>query len=203
MAAIRAQGLARRFGRTPVLRSVDLVVSDGEHATISGANGSGKTTLLRILAGLLRPTEGTVTVLEGSTDDPEIRRRIGLISHSSSLYPRMTAMENIRFWGGMYGDSSAVARGAEILSALGLDPEDRRPVAAYSQGMRQRVAVARSLATAPDLVLADEPFAGLDTDGARSVHDLLDRVPTVVAVSHEAPEDGRRFVLRGGRLVLA
>jgi ABC-type multidrug transport system ATPase subunit len=203
MTAVEVRSLDRRFGSTRVLSALDLVVDVGEHATITGANGSGKTTLLRILAGLLRPTAGDVTVLGGETSDPAVRGRIGVIGHSPSLYRRMTAAENIRFWAGMYGHSGAAAKGAELLSGLGLNASDRRPVASYSQGMRQRVSVARALATTPELVLADEPFAGLDADGVAAVERLLREVPTVIAATHESTRIGRTLVLHNGRLAAA
>ena len=202
MTAVTARGLARSFASTRVLTSIDLDVERGEHVTISGANGAGKTTLLRILAGLLRPTAGDVTVLGGSTDDPRVRRRIGVISHANGLYPRMTAAENIRFWSGMYEAGDGRRVGAEVLDALGLDPSDARTVSAYSQGMRRRVAVARALAISPDLVLADEPFAGIDADGAAVVGELLAGVETVLVATH-TPGAGRSLVLRNGRLAPA
>jgi ABC-type multidrug transport system ATPase subunit len=114
----------------------------------------------------------------------------------------MTAAENIRFWAGIYGDRRAAATGCQLLDALGLDPSDRRPVASYSQGMRQRVSIARALATSPELVLADEPFAGLDAPGAGAVAALLARVPTVIIATHGAMQ-GRCLSLRDGRLAAA
>jgi heme exporter protein A len=205
MSAVDVRGLARRFGATRVLGSLDLLVERGEHVTITGANGSGKTTLLRILAGLLRPSSGDIRVLGGSTEDTNIRKQIGVVGHTPAMYPRMTAAENIRFWAGVYGDADAPGRGAEVLAALGLAPADRRPVGTYSQGMRQRAAVARALAHAPSLVLADEPFAGLDATGAETVAALLRDVETVVAATHERDGvmEGRRLVLRGGQLAPA
>ncbi len=202
MTAVDVRALDRRFGSTRVLRSLELSVERGEHVTITGDNGSGKTTLLRVLAGLLRPTGGDVHVLGGSSADTDVRRRVGVVGHSPSLYARMTAAENIRFWAGMYGDASAPAKGADVLRALGLDPADRRPVASYSEGMRQRVSLARALAPSPELVLADEPFAGLDATGAGVVAALLQNVPTVIIATHGATE-GRRLVLRDGRLTAA
>src|SRR5207248_1100173 len=121
----------RRYGPTVVLRDLDLAVASGEHIAISGANGSGKTTLLRVIAGLLRPTNGSVTVLGGEPDDPRVRTRIGVASHTAALYPRLDAFENIRFWSAMYGDPDAPARGRELLREVGLDPDDNRPVASY------------------------------------------------------------------------
>lgn len=202
MTAISVRGLERRFGPARVLHSVDLDVEAGEHVAITGPNGSGKTTLLRVLTGLLRPTSGSVDVLGGTPGDAAVRRRIGVIGHAGALYPRMTARENLRFWGRLYDAGDAVDLGAEILRQLGIDIHDARPVAAYSQGMRQRVAVARALCISPDLVVADEPFAALDSAGAATVAQLLGDGRTVVVATHD-PErhmGSRRFELRAGRL---
>lgn len=200
--AVDVRSLERRFGYSRVLADLDLTVGRREHVTITGPNGSGKTTLLRILAGLLRPSGGTVSVLGGSPSDRSVRRRMGVLSHAPGLYPRMTASENLRFWGRLYGDETAPSRGREILAGLGLDPDDRRPVSEYSQGMRQRVAVARTLCTDPELVIADEPLAALDESGASAVATLLGRDRTLVAATHDPHrfEGSRRFAIDRGAL---
>jgi heme ABC exporter ATP-binding subunit CcmA len=200
--AIALRGVERRFGSVRVLRSLDLDVEEGERVAITGPNGSGKTTLLRVLTGLLRPTSGTVEVLGGTPADAGVRRRVGVIGHAPALYPRMTALENLRFWGRLYDAGDATERGGEVLRRLGLDPADRRPVAAYSQGMRQRVAVARALCISPDIVVADEPFAALDAGGATVVAQLLQEGRTVVTATHDPGRHvgSRRFELRDGRL---
>jgi ABC-type multidrug transport system ATPase subunit len=185
VSAVTVRGLVRRFGSVRVLDSIDLTVSPGSHVAITGANGAGKTTLLRVLAGLLRPTAGRVEVLGGTIDDPGVRKRIGFVGHLSSLYPRMTPLENIRFWSNIYDAPEATERGRELLAQLGLDPDDRRNVGSYSQGMRQRVAIVRALCIAPDLVIADEPLAGLDADGARVVASMLGQARTVVLATHD------------------
>jgi len=200
MTAVSVRSLDRRFGSTRVLRELDLDVQDGEHIAISGANGSGKTTLLRVLSGLLRPTSGDVKVLGGAADDPDIRARIGVVGHTPAIYARMTASENIRFWTGIYGVPPG--RGHEVLQTLGLDPADKRPAASYSQGMRQRVSIAIALSTSPTLVIADEPFAGLDDAGSTAVAALLRDVPTLVVATHGGA-DGRHLHLRDGRLTAA
>jgi len=203
MTAVAVRSLERRFGTARVLDRLELVVEDGERVTITGPNGSGKTTLLRVLAGLLRASRGDVRVLGGSPSDADVRRRIGVLSHTASIYPRMTASENLRFWGRLYDDDTAPARGRDLLGQLGLDPDDRLPVAAYSQGMRQRVAVARALCAQPSLVLADEPLAALDEAGAATVAAMLAAEGrTLVAATHDTHpfEGSRRLVLRDGAL---
>jgi heme ABC exporter ATP-binding subunit CcmA len=202
VSAVVIRGLERRFGTSRILDGLDLNVEVGEHVSITGPNGSGKTTLLRVLAGLLRPTAGHVEVLGGSTSDPAVRRRIGFIAHTQALYPRMTVMENLRFWARLYDAGDAAERASELVRTVGLDPDSRKPVGTYSQGMRQRASVARALSTDPELVIADEPLAGLDASGAEAVGALLARCPTVVIATHDlssAPAT-RRFELRHGRL---
>lgn len=203
--AVEISGLERRYGPTRVLSSLDLTVATGEHIAITGPNGSGKTTLLRVIAGLLRPTHGVVRVLGGETSDADVRRRIGVASHTPALYPRLSAFENIRFWSAMYDDAGASERGRDLLRKVDLDPDDTRPVASYSQGMRQRASIARALATAPELVLADEPFAALDPSGAAAIAALLGDVRTVVVATHDREyfRPTRHLMLRDGKLLSA
>ena len=201
-AAIRLRAVAHRFGGTTVLRGVDLRVDPGERVAITGANGVGKTTLLKLIAGLLRPDTGDVTVLGGTLRDPRVRARIGFVGHQPFLYPRLTARENLRFWARMYGSTDD---GVAVLRHLGLDADDTRPVSAFSQGMRRRVALASALGHDPELLLLDEPFAGLDDAGVSAVAGLLtDGGRTVVfathAVDQPAPRVDRLLTLHDGRL---
>lgn len=204
MSSIEIGGLGVRFGATPVLRDLDLTVGEGERVAVLGANGTGKTTLLRAVAGLLRPSGGRVSVLGGRPTDPRVRRGIGLVGHQPFLYPRLTAGENVRLWTRLYAGRGR-ARGEELLAELGLDPRDRRPAVSFSQGMRRRIGVACALAHRPDLVLCDEPFAGLDEDGASIVQRLLAAEGhSVLLATHEPgrarPLAHRFLTLAGGRL---
>ena len=200
--AVDIAGLDRQYGVTRVLSSLDLSAASGDRIAITGPNGSGKTTLLRVIAGLLRPTKGTVRVLGGEVSDPSVRRRVGVSAHMPALYPRLTAFENIRFWSALYGSDDGPDRGRELLAALDLDPNDARPVSAYSQGMRQRTSIARALCTDPDLVLADEPFAALDPSGAEKIARLLNGARTAIVATHDRGQFDatRRLVMQNGAL---
>ncbi len=160
---------------------------------VVGPNGAGKTTLLRLLAGLARPSAGSVRI-DGVTlsRDGEVRRAIGLLSHQSHLYDDLTAAENLSFAARLYGlpDPERGARAA--LEALGLAARADEPVRRLSRGMVQRVAIARSLLHQPRLLLLDEPFTGLDPASAGRVASLFagerDAGRTLVLVTHEVHE---------------
>lgn len=158
-----------------------------------GPNGAGKTTLLRLLAGLARPSAGTVAV-EGIAhgQDPGIRRRIGLLSHQSQLYDDLTAVENLAFAARLHGlaDPERTARGR--LAAVGLADRADEPLRRLSRGMVQRAAIARALLHRPALLLLDEPFTGLDPHSIEQVSALLraERLEGhgLVLVSHDVHE---------------
>lgn len=201
-AAIRLLGVERRFGPHRVLAGIDLEVAEGERVVITGDNGAGKTTLVRLVAGLLRPTAGRVEVLERAPSDTHVRERVGLLGHQPFLYARLTALENLRFWGRMYGVRDG-ERARTLLARVGIDPDDAREVGGYSQGMRQRVGLARALLHRPDVLLLDEPFAGLDSSGIGAATSLFDESgATLVATMHTTDPSLRARVLRldSGRL---
>jgi heme ABC exporter ATP-binding subunit CcmA len=156
--------VGREFGGLPVLAGIDLTVEAGELLVLLGSNGAGKTTLLRILATLLRPDAGRLTLFgeDASRRPPAARRRIGYLGHESACYPDLTGRENIAFHAELHGVPDAAARIAELLAWAGLDAAGDRPVRVYSRGMTQRLALARALVHGPELLLLDEPFTGLD-----------------------------------------
>lgn len=184
--------LRRRFGPHLALRDVDTRLPEGSITTIFGPNGAGKSTLLKILAGSLRPSEGSVT-WRGERLDPrsaEWRARIGVLSHETHLYAPLGARENLAFHARMHGlrnvDLDAALERVDLLSRA----EDR--VSGFSRGMRQRLALARTLLHDPDVVLLDEPFTGLDSHAARLLEGVLrtlrDGRRTVVLITHALGE---------------
>jgi len=155
---------------------------------ILGDNGAGKTTLLRMLAGLVAPTRGQITIL-GKNNPRDVCREFGYMAHPSLLYDEMSGMENLRYFARLYGLQDQ-KRCAESILAVGLDPELLRPVGQYSQGMRQRMSLARALLNDPKILLLDEPFSNVDIRSAREMVKLLghmrDGGKTIFVVTHQA-----------------
>lgn len=192
--ALAVRGLARSFGRIRALRGVDFSLESGESLAVFGPNGAGKTTLLRILAGLLGPDHGEVIVggVPLVRGDVRHRRRIGMISHHSLLYDGLTARENLEFYGRLYGLPDHRAAAATALGTVLLAERASSPVAGFSRGMIQRLAIARALLHDPEILLLDEPFTGLDQQAAATLRGLLGRLRderrTVVLVTHNLDE---------------
>ncbi len=187
---LEARGIIREFGALRAVDGVDFELSSGEHLVVFGPNGAGKTTLLRVLSGGLRPTEGEVFIagkpLLGG--DRDWLRRIGVLSHQSFLYGHLTAAENLRFYGRLFGLPELEPRVAERLEGVGLKARADSPVRTFSRGMRQRLALARTLLHDPQIVLLDEPYTGLDAHAAALLREVLaslkDGRRTVVLVTH-------------------
>jgi heme exporter protein A len=200
MKAIELADLGRAYGERVALSGVSLAVEEGETLAVFGANGAGKTTLLRILATLLRPHRGTVSVLGRSLprEGWAVRGRIGFLGHEPLLYRDLTARENLRFHARLHRVS--FERVEELLEAVGLRARADDPVHTFSRGMIQRTAVARAVLHAPAVLLLDEPFAGLDPGAAALVEPLL-RGGTRVVISHDPAFTGDLVLgLRGGKV---
>jgi heme ABC exporter ATP-binding subunit CcmA len=165
------QNVSRLFGSFAALRQVSVDLEPGKCYVLIGENGAGKSTLLRILAGLLRPTHGTITVFGGEAPH-EARSRIGYMSHAPMLYDELTGQENLRYFASLYPDRACLAP-SEALRQVGLDPDLNRPLGQYSQGMRQRTSLARVLLPVPELLLLDEPFSNMDVESAHQMVELL------------------------------
>jgi heme exporter protein A len=191
-AAVQVRGLTKAFGHQAALRGVNLSLSEGEFLALFGPNGAGKTTLIRIIASLTRPTSGTVTLFgqDMAKAATSLRRHIGFISHNPLLYGDLTAEENLRFFARLYDLSDAGARIDAILEQVGLATRRRDPVRNFSQGMVQRLAIARATLCVHDpvIMLLDEPYTGLDLQAAdmlRAVlQDLVASNRTVILTTH-------------------
>ncbi|HET8652913.1 MAG TPA: ABC transporter ATP-binding protein [Gaiellaceae bacterium] len=192
---ISGRGVGRRFGERLVLSDVDVDVERGDFLLVTGPNGSGKTTLLRLVAGLLAPTAGT---LEVAAD----RGRIGFLGHEPLLYRELTALENLDLYGRLYRVRERRERTGMLLERFGLWDARAEQVSTYSRGMVQRLALCRALLHDPDLLLLDEPFSGLDAEGAELLHaELADAGPRTLVVASHQPE--RIAPLASARLALA
>jgi heme exporter protein A len=208
--AIRAAGVVRAFAGVPVLAGVDLTVESGETLALLGPNGAGKTTLLRVLALLLRPGGGHLSVfgVPAPAAPPALRRRIGYLGHESLCYPDLSGVENLAFYARLFAVAAPAARVAELLAWAGLEAVARRPVRTYSRGMGQRLGLARALLHAPDLLLLDEPFSGLDPQAVLALQERLAELRAagcaVVLTTHDleraVPVATRLAILHRGRI---
>ncbi len=167
----RLDQVSKLFGSLPALRQVSVDLEPGRCYVLLGENGAGKSTLLRILAGLLRPSHGTVKVF-GGLDPHDARNRIGYMSHAPMLYDELTAVENLRYFASLYPDQKCLTP-EEALRQVGLDPALPRTLGQYSQGMRQRTSLARVLLPIPELLLLDEPFSNMDVESVQQMVELL------------------------------
>ena len=202
----RVDQVSKLFGSFAALRQVSVELEPGRCYVLLGENGAGKSTLLRILAGLLRPSFGKVTVF-GNYEPHDARERIGYMSHAPMLYDELTAEENLRYFASLYSGRACLAP-AEALRQVGLDPGLGRIVGQYSQGMRQRTSLARVLLSVPELLLLDEPFSNMDVESAHQMVELLARFRqgnrTIVLTTHQrelaAPIADYVLTLHAGRV---
>jgi heme exporter protein A len=156
---IVARGLEKRYGARRVLRGIDLDVERGGFALVTGPNGSGKTTLLRLVAGLIAPTSGELEV------DAE-RSQLGFLAHEPLVYRELTGSENLLLFARLYRVAEPRERVGMLLERFGLWDARNERVGSYSRGMQQRLALCRVLLHDPSLLVLDEPFASLDSEGA-------------------------------------
>jgi ABC-type multidrug transport system ATPase subunit len=202
--------VAKRYGSERALAGVSLELRGGSMTALLGHNGAGKTTLLGIVSTLVRPSQGAVAYRAGGQEvtGEAVRREIGMLAHASLCYAELTAVENLELFAGLYDIADADPHA--MLDRVGLDKKARlRPARTYSRGMAQRLALARALLTRPSLLLLDEPFTGLDREGALALGEQLGELKTrgtiVVVVTHDLEAIAGRTdhiaILRRGSLV--
>ena len=209
-AALRLEGVSKSYGRHRALSDVSLTFAPGQVAAVLGPNGAGKSTMLGILSTLVMPTRGSVTwgsarLSRGSS----LRSRIGYVGHEPGVYGDLTALENLRLFGSLYGYADAEHRARALLDRVGLgDVRPTAPARTFSRGMQQRLSLARALLAEPDLLLFDEPGSALDPAGAAWLTTVLrdERAAgrLVILVTHDldaaAAVTEHIIILRRGRL---
>lgn len=206
---VEAAGLVRAFGARRAVDGLSFTLDAGDCLALFGPNGAGKTTVLRMLAGLLSPTSGRAAIEGVALPKPEARARVGLISHRTLLYEALTARENVRFAAALHGLADVEAAVGRALEQLRVADRAEVPVRALSRGLQQRVAIARAIVHAPDVLLADEPYTGLDEQGAAALTALLrerrDAGAALIVVTHHLHEGlalaTHAAIMRAGRFV--
>jgi heme exporter protein A len=190
---VEVADLTREFGPRRAVAGVTFSLAPGECLALFGPNGAGKTTLLRVLAGLLKPTSGAARIsgiaLPGG---PLARTRVGLISHHTMLYEALSARENVSFAARLYGIRDAKTRVEDSLRRMSMLERADASVRSLSRGMQQRVSIARAMVHSPQLVLADEPYSGLDESGASALTAVLQELRSagtaIIVVTHNLAE---------------
>lgn len=209
-ARLEVDGLTRYYGAHAALDDVGFRLEPGEFLVLLGPNGAGKTTLVKTIARLIRPTRGEIRV-DGEdwlSAPSERQAEIGMLSHATYLYEGLTAVENLRFYGALYGLADPDRRARQVLRAMRLEEIADRRAGHLSRGQSQRLSIARSILHRPRLLLLDEPFAGLDPHASARLGDALDRLShegrTIVLTTHDPdrtpPAAGRYLVLVDGRV---
>ena len=192
MKAISVDHVWKFYGDYPALRDVAFDVDGGQVLALLGRNGAGKTTLLKILAGLSRTSKGRVTLFGKDSREPETRARIGVLGHGIAIYDELSAFENLRLFGRLYGVEDPEKSAREWLERTGLERVRDSLVREFSRGMRQRLAVARAFLHEPALLLLDEPFTALDDRAIAVLQEVIRRAKeqhrTIIMSTHQLRE---------------
>ncbi len=172
---LSASQITKKFAHRTIVNNVDLTIKVGEVVTIFGPNGAGKTTLIKILSTLLRPTSGKLEFegIDAFEDYAQVRSKLGIIIHEHLAYPTLTAFENLKFFGQMYGVEQLETCCKTLLTEVGLQRFSHEPLHIFSRGMTQRFMIARALLHCPSILLLDEPFSGLDAAAKQFVQERI------------------------------
>ncbi len=189
-AFLKIERLKKSYDGVNALNGIDLTLAKGDFLTIFGPNGAGKTTLLKIIATLLKPTSGGVTISDYDIEEhpEEFRNSVSVISHQSLLYNELTAKENLEFYADIYSIKKPEEKVAELLKLVGLYERRNSKLSEFSRGMQQRISIARALINEPSLILLDEPYSGLDQHSSmllkKQLVKLHDDKRTIILVTH-------------------
>lgn len=181
------------FGSFKALNNVNIELKGNTSLALLGPNGAGKTTLLKLISGITKPTEGTISIFgyEPWRFSKELRKKMGMVSHNPFLYGELTAHENLMFYGKIYGVNGLEGKIDEVLTKMGLKRRKHTPVKSFSRGMKQRLSIGRALLNNPELLILDEPTSGLDIMGRKELLDYLNDYKTnrtVLLATHDLEE---------------
>lgn len=208
-AEVEVRNISKIFGKRKVLDNISFELEKGGFLSLFGPNGAGKTTLVKIISTLIAPTKGEVRLsgMDPRKDSAAIRSKIGLISHSPLLYLDLSAEENLRFYGAMYGVENIDERVDEMLEQVELSHRRYDLVRTYSKGMTQRLAIARALLHKPSVLFLDEPHTGLDPHAVDIFESLLDSIRadhTFIMITHNIDRGialcSKAMILYGGQI---
>lgn len=175
-ALVQTHNLTKCYGRHKAVHNVNLSVRKGEIYGLIGRNGAGKTTILRLISGLAKPTEGSISLFgQNSRDSIYMQKKIGILIESPGVYPDMSARDNVKLKCLAIGISSS-SYIEELLNNVGLAAVDKKKVKCFSVGMKQRLGIALALVGSPELVILDEPVNGLDPQGIAEIREIIVRL---------------------------
>lgn len=208
---IEIKKLTKQADNKLILRGVDLSIHKGETVGILGPNGAGKSTLLKVLASLIKPTSGMIKIngLDLKKDSLEIKKLLGYLPHSSLLYDHYSPLENLVFFGNIYGVKNVEQKAAELVKEVGLSFFLNEPVKNFSRGMIQRIAIARAIIHEPEVLLLDEPHTGLDQGAIAILNNVIlsmkEKGTTTLMVTHDFKQAAeicdRIVIVKNGKIV--
>ncbi len=207
-AALKTVQLTKDYGDRPALEPLDLEVGEGQHVALVGHNGSGKTTLLRMAAGLLDASDGDVWIMGHKSGTIEARRSLSWLSDTPTFYDDLSLWEHLEYVGRLHGVAQWHTKAEELLERLQLSNRRDDIPTTFSRGLRQKAAIALGMVRPFDVLLVDEPFVGLDSNGKTTLLELLDESAavgaTLLVATHELAfvgRVGRLLALRDGAIV--
>ncbi|WML54018.1 ABC transporter ATP-binding protein [Neobacillus sp. PS3-12] len=208
---IDIKGLTKQADNKLILRGIDLSIKQGETVAILGPNGAGKSTLLKVLSTLIKPTTGQVMIngLNLKKNQLEIKKLFGYLPHSSLLYDQYSPLENLVFFGELYGVNNPEKRATELVKEVGLSFFLNEPVKNFSRGMIQRIAIARAIVHEPRILYLDEPHTGLDQGAIAILNNVIVSMKvkgtTTIMVTHDFKQAAeicdRILIMKNGKIV--